>query len=204
MQNQDNSDLEALDKKIDVIHKDVLEIIESTNLTVEAKKNIIEFKSQQIKDLLDRKTEAGWTDIRGKNLIILGLESLKEGLDTGHERKLYEVAKRQQSEEKGLIDAIPKDDKRLRPAKKMVRLFEKSSEVPNYLLARCIIPTVRINSARRKLGSKDYESNQPYYNAKIKNCLRALNKYLEFKGIRVGFRSRKSVLINTSIPDFRN
>ena len=102
-----------------------------------------------------------------------------------------------------LVNEIPTGGK-YRVTRKVVRLFvkkrvkENQLEVKNYLLLRCIVPTIRTESrllTRRKLSEKDYLSKKNTYDIQIKNRLRTINKYLKPINVFIKFYSYYSKLI---------
>ena len=83
-----------------------------------------------------------------------------------------------------LVGLIPKQYK---VPNRMAALFQKSSVVDNYYLAKCIHPLLK---------QEDYKmlKNQPVYNTHIYNRLRAIRKYFEKVGFGIDFTRDMSTL----------
>lgn len=95
-----------------------------------------------------------------------------------------------------LVSSIPFGGK-YKALIKIAKLFEKQRLVRNYLLARCITPTIRNQSGlRKRLTRVDYESNKGKWDQKIKNCFRSLKKYIAPLGYTIKFHSQQSELIS--------
>lgn len=77
-----------------------------------------------------------------------------------------------------------------RVLKKMARLFDEKTNVKNYKLVQCFIPTIRgLNGRRRKFSEHDYKDRKSFYDddEKINNHFKGLKKYWETLGYTVKF-----------------
>jgi hypothetical protein len=93
---------------------------------------------------------------------------------------------RRQGGKKDLLSSIPKNGK-YKVLRRMAKVFQGKNEVPAYLLAQCVRPTLN----GRKFTKKDFNNNKRFYKTKIKNRLESLTPLI---GFQIKSRGNKYVL----------
>lgn len=84
--------------------------------------------------------------------------------------------------------------------KRIAKEFIKKRQVFNWVLARCIHPTIlEKGNITRKFRKYDYVKNENKYNSQIQNRLDILNHYWEKLGCCVKFKPSYSELIKNSL-----
>ncbi len=93
-----------------------------------------------------------------------------------------------------LLDALPKKAK-YKEVRKIATQMIRNKKVENWILARCITPSLldRRNN-KRKLSRSDYSNSKEDYNKKIKNRLDTINGKWENLGHKIKFHADFSEL----------
>lgn len=191
----DKNELDTIDKKIELIRENILKVVGNPSLTIDAKRELIEIKEEQAKQLLDQKIELGWTNRRADNLILIEFQKLKEGITKGEFDQQYNLSGQPESDKLGRFSSeIPENDKQYKHLRKIAELFDKRDKIENYLLAQCIKPTIRNGSKYTKLSKSLYQQHKASYDKQIKNRFRTFNRFLKPLGYKVKFRSKTSII----------
>lgn len=85
----------------------------------------------------------------------------------------------EESDKDRLFEELPKNGK-YKEARKIAKQLLTNRKVDNWILARCITPTLRHGAnKRRKFGRNDYRNDKESYNSQIQNRLDTINKKWE-------------------------
>lgn len=96
-----------------------------------------------------------------------------------------------------LLNQMPDDNKKYTVIKRMIKVFWANKwKVPNYLLARCIYPTIsNRNNERVKFTKDEYAQGKAKFDIQIQNRFRTLRELIKPLGYNVSFDTQKSGII---------